>query len=622
MKIQKFLIIAVFVCSYGFSQDKNTTVADNYFSTFQYVAAIDEYTKLAEGKHATPYIFTQLADSYFNVYNTEKAAQWYEKALETQAFSNPELYYRYAQTLKSQGKYAEANKQMDEFSKLLPNDSRAVEHLANPNYIPSLESENKEYVVKKIDFKEKGMADFGGVISNDNLLYFVSIRKNGNRTDKWNDQPYLDIYKSERRPNGTFTEPEPIEDLNTPFHDGPVTISTDGNTMYFARDSHSEGQYQKKNGNVKIGQQGLYKATRSGGKWSNVTALPFNSIDYTVTHPALSKDGKTLYFSSNMPGGIGESDIWKVEIKANGYGTPVNMGNKINTPGKENFPFVTESNILYYASTGKQGMGGLDIYRVNLAVDELPKNMGKPINTAKDDFAFTYNTKLKQGVLSSNRNGEDALYSVNPLCSANVVVTVTNKKTKQPMGNVAVAIKDFKGNTITTQNTDKEGKVNYDIECNSNYTLEASSLNYESKQQIVKVKEGEEKITMVLEPTEITITDTEIILKNIYFEFDKSNITAQGANELDKLVKVMKENPAMVVLVKSHTDSKGKADYNLKLSEQRAQATVQYLLSKGITKDRISGQGFGNTEPKINCTSCTEEQHAENRRSEFIIVKK
>lgn len=622
MRIKKLLIAVYFIGIYSFSQDKNTIVADNYFNTFQYVAAIDEYTKLAESKHATPYIFTQLADSYFNVYNNEKAAQWYEKALETQPFSNPELYYRYAQTLKSQGKYAEANKQMDEFSKLLPNDSRAEEHLANPNYIPSLENENKEYDVKKIQFKETGLADFGGVISNDNLLYFVSIRKNGNRTDKWNDQPYLDIYKSERRPNGSFTEPQPIDELNTPFHDGPVTLSNDGNTMYFARDSHSEGQYQKKNGNVKIGQQGLYKATRSNGKWNNVEALPFNSIEYTVTHPALSKDGKTLYFSSNMPGGVGESDIWKVEIKPNGYGTPINLGNKINTPGKENFPYITENNILYYASTGKQGMGGLDIYRVNLATSELPKNMGKPINTAKDDFAFTYNSKFKQGVLSSNRNGDDALYNVTPLCSANVIVVVTNKKTKKPMENIAVAIKDFKGNTITTQNTTNDGKVNYDIECNSNYTIDVSAQNYESKQQIIKLKEGEQIIPVELEPTEITITDKEILLKNIYFEFDKSNITAQGANELNKLVKVMKEQPAMVIYVKSHTDSKGKPDYNLKLSEQRAQATVQYLLSKGITKDRISGKGFGNTEPKINCNPCTEDQDAENRRSEFIIVKK
>jgi outer membrane protein OmpA-like peptidoglycan-associated protein len=186
-----------------------------------------------------------------------------------------------------------------------------------------------------------------------------------------------------------------------------------------------------------------------------------------------------------------------------------------------------------------------------------------------------------------------------------------------------VSILDTKGNTIETKQTDSEGKVSYDVDCQTAYTFNVKAENFETESfPIQKIKSGEVIIQAQLVPSEVVITDTEVILKNVYFDFDKSNITAQGANELDKLVKVMKENPAMVIFVKSHTDAKGKSNYNLKLSEQRAQATVQYLLSKGITKDRISGKGYGNTEPKVICTSCTEDEHSQNRRSEFVIVKK
>lgn len=625
MKKTYFLFCLIALCNTSFAQDKSTEKADNLFNSYQYVGAIEEYLKLAESKNADAYIYIRLADSYYNIFNPEEASKWYSKAVGSKSKLNSEVYYHYAQTLKSLGKYKEANNQMEAFAKLAPNDNRAKEFKQNPDYIPSLSNQTKLFDAAETSIKDKDQSNFGAFLTNDNILYFASTRSTAKKTDKWTDQPYLDIFKSTRSENGTLSEPLAVSELNTPFHDGPVTISADGTTMYFARDGHSEGQYQKnKSGTIKVGQQGLYKATKIGDKWSNVQALPFNSIIYSVTNPSLSVDGKTLYFASNMPGGIGESDIWKVTINGDNYGKPENLGEKINTQGKENFPFITEDNTLYFASTGKQGFGGLDIFKINLNSTEEAQNVGKPVNSEKDDFALSFNKKANVGYFSSNRNGSDAIFFAIPVCKSQAIIVVTNKKTGAVIKNATVAIVDSKGNTIETKQSNADGKVTYDIDCNTSYNLQVAASNYETGTfSIEKTTLKETTIPAQLIPVEVIITDKEVILKNVYFDFDKSNITAQGANELDKLVTVMKENPTMVIFVKSHTDSKGKPAYNLNLSEQRAQSTVQYLISKGISKDKISGKGFGNTEPKINCLgNCTEEEHAQNRRSEFLIVKK
>lgn len=619
-KIYLTSLILLFTASYG--QNKLTEKGDKLYQSYQYVGAINEYLKLANSKNANDYIYAQLADSYYNVFNIEEASKWYAKAVQGKA--NAETYYHYSQTLKAQGKYQEGNKQMDVFAKMMPNDKRAIEHLANPNYIPSLSSNTKLFDVSDTNINSKDQSDFGAVLTNDNTLYFTSTRNNYNKTDKWNDQPYLDIYQCSRDANGVLSEPSSVRELNTPFHDGPLTVSSDGNTMFFARDGHSEGEYEKlKKSNIKIGQQGLYKATKVDGKWTNIQALPFNSKSYSVSNPSLSKDGKTLYFASNMPGGSGESDIWKVVIDSNGYSKPQNLGANINTRDRENFPFITDDNILYFASTGRQGFGGFDLFKINVNASEQPQNIGKPVNTEKDDFSFSFNKNANLGYFSSNRNGSDDIFVATPVCKGQVIVKVTNSKSKEVLTNALVAIADAKGNSIETKQTNKLGNVSYEVECNVGYGLKISAQNFENANAIVNpIKNGGKVVEVALEPTEVIITDTEVVLKPIYFEYDKSNITAQGAQELDKLVKVMNENPAMSIFVKSHTDSKGGTVYNLNLSEKRAQSTVQYLISKGIAKERISGKGFGSTEQKIHCgANCTQEQDAQNRRSEFLIVK-
>ena len=607
----------------GYGQNRSSEKADRLYDSYQYVAAIEEYLKLAEGRKGDSHVYRQLADSYYNVFNMGEAARWYAKAAESS--QDAETYYRYAQALKSQGKYQEANRQMDRFAALLPNDQRAKDHKANPDYIPSLSNRDRLFDISETSISSKDQGDFGAVLSNDNILYFVSTRNNSNRTDKWVRQPYLDIFQSVRNADGTLSEPKAVSELNTAFHDGPVTVSADGNTMFFARDGLNDGNFDRdRKNNVKIGQQGLYRATRVDGKWTDIQALPFNSKSYSVTHPSLSPDGKTLYFTSNMPGGRGDSDIWKVSVDGSNYGKPQNLGPNVNTAGKEGFPSIGENGILYFASSGKQGFGGLDVFRADLNRDGEAVNVGKPVNSEKDDFSFSFNTAKNEGYFSSNRNGTDDIIRAVPVCRVEATAMVKDGRTGRALAGAGVSILDARKNVITTRQSGPNGEVSFDVDCDTEYVLQATKKDYEAGSgRIGKTKGGRTSVDISLEPVEVVITDTEVILKSIYFEFDRSNITQQGAAELDKLVNVMEKYPDMVIYVKSHTDGKGSAAYNLRLSEQRAQSTVQYLVSKGISKERVSGKGFGSTEPKVDCrANCTEEEDAQNRRSEFKIIKR
>lgn len=604
------------------AQINETKKADQLFESYQYAGSIEAYLKLVEGTTVDYHVYQNLADSYYQIFNMEHAAKWYEKLL--QGTSNPENHYRYAQCLRSLGKYEEADKQMDKFASMLPNNERAKTHKSNPNYVKYLISAKTLFKVESTSFAVEKSNDFSPYLSNNNDLYFVSTR-NASKIDKWSNQPYLDVFRATRNENGTFSEVIEVKELNTAFHDGPVTISNDGSTMFFARDGHASKLFVKdKKNNVKIGQLGIYKAIKTDGKWSVVEALPINSTSYSVSHPALSQDGKTLYFSSNMPGGLGESDIWKISISEIGYGKPENLGSKINTPGREVFPFVTTDKILYFASSGHPGFGGLDVFKVNLNDVSKVINIGKPVNTEKDDFSLSLNNKMNIGYFASNRSGSDVIYQAIPVCEIDALAIITDKNTENAIQNAILNLLDADKNVISTTNSDSFGKATFVMECGEEYFLQVTATNYQSLTiPIEKTSSSNVSIPLALLPYEVIITDKEVVLGNVYFEFDKSNITSMGGEELNKLVKVMQEHPSMVIFVKSHTDTKGSANYNLKLSEQRAQATVQYIISKGISKERISGKGFGSSEPKVNCgANCSEEQNATNRRSEFIIVKK
>ena len=604
------------------AQNAATKKADKLYSRYEYVTAAEEYLKLVDQGKGDDYVYNRLADTYFNMFNTAEAVRWYAKAIEKSQDS--ETYYRYAQMLKANGKYEESNKQMQKFASLAPNDQRAIAFKKDPNYVPKLLDKQKKYDVKSLDISSD-KSDFGAVLY-DNQFYFTSARNGARKEYGWTKEPFLDIYKADYNIDGTITNASAVSELNSKYHDGPVTISSDGTTVYFASDSFREKSFEKdKKDNLKLGRNNLFVSTKDNGKWGKVISLPFNSSEYSTSNPSLSRDGKTLYFSSDMPGTLGGVDIWKVAVNEDGsFGKPENLGSKVNSEGNESFPFIADdNNTLYFASSGKQGLGGLDVFQIDLSKSDEAVNLGKPVNTEKDDFGFTFNKAKNLGFFASNRNGNDDIFGATPVCGVEVITIVTNAKNGAVLANANVSIVDEKKNVIATKISNEKGEVSYEVECEKSYSIQASKDGFESNTfGVTKSKGGQTKVDAALQPIEAIVTETEIILNPIYFEYNKSNITQEGAFELDKLVQVMKSNDKLVILAKSHTDNRGSDAYNLSLSDRRAKASVQYVISKGIAKDRISGKGMGEIEPKVDCKeACTEEQHAQNRRSEFLIVK-
>jgi outer membrane protein OmpA-like peptidoglycan-associated protein/tetratricopeptide (TPR) repeat protein len=605
------------------AQNKDTKEADNLFDRLEYVDAAKAYTKLVEKNKADGYVYKQLADSYYNVFNSQQAVVWYAKAVEST--QDAETYFRYAQMLKAEGDNKSAAQQMAIFAKMQPSDARAKAFRNNPEYTTQLKSQAKQYDILKSDVSSD-KTDFGAVLTQNNEVFFTSARNTSRKESGMDDQPYLDLYKAIRNTDGTLSQATAVEELNTKWHDGPAAITSDGTTMYYGSESFNESAYQKnKEKHLKFSQIYLYKATKiEGDKWGNSKALPINSKDYSVRNPSISKDGKTLYFSSNMPGGFGGEDIWKVSVDGDTYGTPENLGANINTEGNESFPSIQDDGILFFSSNGRQGFGGYDVFKQNTNTKEqAATNLGAPVNTQKDDFSFSYNLEKNVGYFSSNREGNDDIYQAIAVCGVDATVVVKDAETGKLLSGASVTFVDQKGKNKGNQESNDMGEVKFSVACDEIANFNATRVGYQNGTATMpKSKNGAQSIVINLTPIQPIITETEVILQPIYFEYNQSNITAQGAEELDKLVKVMNQYPTMVIDAKSHTDSRGSDSFNLKLSERRAKATVQYIVSKGISKERITGTGMGETQPKTPCTECTEEEHAQNRRSEFLLIKK
>ena len=630
MKNFKTLLLIALVSSFCLTaQNSNTKKADKHFARFEFVKAAESYNKLVEDGKADAYVYGQLAESYYNIFDTEAAERYYAKALETS--DKPEMVYKYAQMLKANGKYVESNTQMDKFATMRPADDRAVAYRKNPDYLPKILEQGKKFNVQNADFNST-QSDFGGTM-HDGKLYITSGRNDSRKTYGWNDQPYLDIYTIVKNSDSTYQEATLANDkINTRFHEGLVSFTPDGKTMYFSRESYFEKDYQKDSlSSTRFSQLYLFKATKLGEDWDMVENLTINSQNYSVKNPSVSPDGQTLYFASNMPGGFGDFDIYKAPINTDGtLGTPENLGQKVNTEGQEMFPYISSNNTLYFSSNGHLGLGGLDVFYTKDIDGKLApvRNVGIPINSNADDFAFIMDEEAGQGFVSSNREGgkgSDDIYEfkkLQPLFDVLISATVLDDKTREPISGASVTLFDEEGNKVVSKLTNEDGIAEFIVEAEKDSELEVVMDGFDSKKVPVEgTTEEENNIQVSLDPIEVLITPVNIVLAPIFFEFDQSNITAQAAFELDKLVQIMTKYPELVIHATSHTDARGPEAYNAGLSERRAKTTVQYVISKGIDESRISGTGKGESEPKIDCSAgCTKEQHAENRRSEFLIV--
>ena len=529
------------------AQSNATKKADKHFNKFQFVEAAKDYLKLATNGDGDAYVYGQLAECYYNVFKTVEAEKWYAKALETS--SNPEMIYNYSQMLKANGKYEESNTQLERFASMRPADQRATAFRANPNYLPKILDRGKKFNVQNLPINSE-VSDFGGTLL-DGKLYITSARNSNRKTYGWNEEPFLDIYTASVDSEGGFQTPAIIEEnINTKYHEGTVSFSPDGNTMYFSRESYYEKVFQRDSlTKYKISVLHLFKSVKQEDQWSEAEPLSLNGNSYSVKNPSVSADGSTLYFASDKTGGFGQYDIYSAPIDTDGsVGEATNMGQKLNTEGQEMFPFISSSNNLYFSSNGHLGLGGMDVFFAKLVDGKVGpvRNIGIPVNGNADDFAFSMNEETEEGFVSSNREGgkgSDDIYAIKklqPICDVLMTITVKDSETGLVLEGASVDIKDAEGTVFGTKVSNAQGVVEYIIECDVNTLITGTKADYESGMATVEgTSEEEVSVEVILTPIEDIILANKVLLNPIYFDFDKSNITAQAAFELDKLVQLM-----------------------------------------------------------------------------------
>lgn len=614
------LIFSAFVLS---AQSGKQKKADRLFNDFAYTKAIEAYKDLLERDYNTSYNTLKIAESYYMLRDPENAVIYYRDAVE-QPDVSPEAYYQYAQMLRGVRDYDLSREWLKKYQEEGKNPKQASE-LLSEDEIATFEG-FESFKLQPASFNSV-YSDFG-TFENQGVIYFTSARGEADTKTKiydWTGEPFLDIYETTYEGG----EVKPVEGkVNSPRHEGPVTLSEDGNTMYFTRNNYLDNRNGKKD-DEGVNHLKIYKAEKSGGEWGNITELPFSSDSYSVGHPSLSNDGKTLYFASEAPGGLGGSDIYKVSVENGIFGTPENLGSTVNSPGNEVFPFIDQKGDLYFSSDGHKGYGLLDIFVVTAEAPQKLQNLGEAVNSSMDDFAFFRNSGDKsRGFISSNRTGgqgNDDIYEMSILAPLVLKGQVTDSINGKPIASATLRLLGEDGQQIAFLETDTLGNFQTPITRNKNFPLETKHIKYINKSESISTSNMDDRTELIHNIELSPVRDVEYLaeINKIYFDFDKSNIRPDAANELDKLVDLMtNEYPELVIEIGSHTDKRGSVEYNRKLAERRAQSTFDYLVQNGIAEDRIvTFKGYGEEQPEIDCKDCNEEQHQLNRRSIFKVVK-
>ncbi len=638
MKLKNYIIICIVLLtnSLAFAQYGAQKKADNLFNKFSFVNAAEVYHQLIEKDFNANYATRQLADSYAYMRNPDSAVVYYKKAV-TQENIPVDYYYNYAQALRGVKKYKESRVWMKRFKKA-GGEIDEAKFLKDSDFINSIYNAKQQYFLTDVPFNSK-YSDFGAYQHNGNI-YFASAKDEGVSTKHiygWNKEPFLDIYVTEKNANDSIVNHKSKlkGDINSIYHEGPLTISKDGKTMYFSRNDFNKKVLGKDNNGVT--HLKIYKASLIDGLWTNIEALSFNSNSYSNGHPALNSDNTKLYFSSDMPGSIGGSDIYYVDINNDGtFGTPQNLGAVVNTDKNEMFPFVNSENALFFASDGHPGLGLLDIFgtitdKNNSIVSVL--NLGVPVNSRKDDFSFFMNDDGLSGYFASNRNGgvgSDDIYAYDKVPQLKIEGTITDAITNAPVPNATVSLLDANGKEIAVIETDKDGYYDINIDRDADYYVKVNKDNYIENTTPVTSKGIERSATSITANFVLNQDKKEVIpiteLYPIYFDFNKFDIRRDGTVELDRIVNLMMNTyPNMVIKIESHTDSRGTHEYNDVLSKERANATYKYLIKYGVDASRITEyDGFGERKLTNDCDgsiNCTEDQHQLNRRTQFIVVK-
>jgi len=721
------------------AQSARVRNADRLYDDYLYSEAIIRYERVHK-KDA--HVLRRLAESYRLTGDYEESEKYYDRLITNYPSETiPDDYWNYADVLRMNEKYAEASPYVEKYNTYRGEEIRAAGQMKDLYYYNNLREDKGQFNVRRLK-NNSDESEFGTSYDGDKIV-FASSRHGGrvvNYEYNWNEKGFYDLYEAKENPKNKLRLKgvkcmHAKGGLNKRFHEGPATFNADGTLMIFTRNSYAK----RKNLNAAhVRQLELWYCVKdSKGKWGKMQPMPFNSKEYSVGHAALSGDGNTLYFVSDMPGGYGATDIYYSKRDGNGsWSAPTNAGSFINTEGKEMFPYYHDDGMLFFASDGHPGLGGLDVFVASAKNNNLgrPKNVGVPVNGPQDDFAFVLNRQKQEGYFSSNRaggKGSDDIYGYDLLKPFQLTKRLEgytkDAKTGAIIAGTKVTMHDDKDIIQGETMSDNNGYYSFEVEPDMNLTLTGTKDKYHTITKTVSTTSDQDVITadllldkipeitlvvsvidiktrLPLEGVHVTVQDRDradnvlaslytgaggtareplnenlmnkkinysikfekdgyvgktlnfvhtidkegdvnvstalgkielgtdigklIDINPIYFDYNKWNIRPDAAIELDRIVAVMKAYPDIEIELGSHTDCRGSKKYNMSLSDKRAKSSAAYIISKGISKDRIYGKGYGESRLVNKCecegkvkSSCTEEEHALNRRTEFIVVK-
>ncbi|KYG83872.1 OmpA family protein [Roseivirga echinicomitans] len=613
------------------------------YENANYNLAIEDYKKELEDDPESPAFNYYVAESYRRTNRIFEATDYYAKAIEG-GFADDEMELHYAQALKASERYNDAKNVLQNYLQYATVESfvdRAKNELKNLDKLDSIGLNVRNIDVKNAEGINTENAEYSPYFFN-NELYFATGREQA-KFERYGI-PFTDLYKIQS--NGLNMDASSIEKLSELFNDeeineGSIAFSPDGNSVVFAK-----GNSADKRGRFNID---LFISTKRNGEWTKPQIMPINSPDSWDTSPTFSGDGKTIYFASDRPGGVGGSDIYRTRLNDRGrWGDVQNMGPTINTPEDEMFPYVSPDNKLYFSSTGHAGFGMLDVFvAINQAGNITIQNMGPSVNSSYDDFGLVYSEFPFEGFFSSNRpggKGDDDIYTFidnsSDLKKIEYVLTgvtyqLNEDSTQSILADVRVKLMSIDNEVVDDQVTGRGGVFQFEVDPEKEYILLGEKTNFFAKRrefstvgEQVKQEDLVERFSTKKFESSLTldpiILEKTIVLQNIYYDLNMAEIRPDAALELDKLVELLKDNPNIKIELSSHTDSRADDALNLDLSERRAQAAVRYLILKGISQNRLVAKGYGESRLINGCgndVDCTEDQHQQNRRTEFKVIE-
>ncbi|OFY85199.1 MAG: hypothetical protein A3F72_05320 [Bacteroidetes bacterium RIFCSPLOWO2_12_FULL_35_15] len=649
-KIISLLIVGII----GFSSCAKQCLlnGNRAYDAAAYKSAITNYEKYLTKKSSNE-VKIKLANSYRLSNDYKNAEILYAEVVTFPEAEHVEMF-NYAKVLMNQGRYDEAKIWLTKYLKVKNDDFAAEMLLVSCNNVNKLKEDTTLFTLKEVHIPDVSTA-FGGTKYGDGIVFTADKEiKNATKKSGWTGRSYYDLYYSKKGSDGNWESPQVLKgEINGEYHEGAATFNKAGDVVYFTRSNyftkHKLAKTSKNESNLKV-----FRAELVNGKWTNLEELPFNSDDYSCGHPTLSADEKSLYFISDMPGGLGGTDIYKTtlmggtdipplvqsgpasetmaeKIYSNStWSKPENLGPAVNTIGNEMFPSIAADGTIYFSSDANNNLGGLDVFATTCSATKClaPENLGYPLNSSKDDFGYNLNEDNKTGFVSSNRTGEDKMYDVIKNDPTFILTgTVTLKADNTPIENAIIEHVNAETNMIDRTTSGKDGKYTLHLTTDSEYKTRSLKEGYFTLSNPVntttKGKKKSETFTANFVLDKLVI-EKPIVMENIYYDFDKWFIRPDAGLELDKLVTILKDNPKISIELSSHCDSRGSDEYNLVLSDKRAKAAVEYMITKGIDANRMKWKGYGETKHVNGCSNgveCTDEEHQKNRRTEFKVTK-